>query len=364
MTDRPVSEQPSFNPNDTTLLVHARPMRVGNSTGGLDEVVMYESQHWNEKQLYKLKKTLTKARQKGQAAAVLLTSDAGQPPMHDAANDRIRTHDWRIFSPPPIDKAAAQRYAHLLDEAGSNKGAPFVAVFNGCVHSAAMNWFRAATARVCTEHVIISPARIASTDETLVYSPVFGLYTLTHLHGPVGIEFYLQFNPSVRLRAPDCLLLGLVDRFVPEKYLGDWLRRLRAAFPLGSKVGAATAQQLQEAVLTGDKHWPGCGVIDCWKAEIEHCFGETTSLEQMLDRVGQLSKPWALATIDYVRSLPPLLAKIMYEAIQQGKLLNWHECNQLESVIAANWSQSTDAHRLSAFQTTRIQPTWNHLQTI
>ncbi|RKP23576.1 hypothetical protein SYNPS1DRAFT_30670, partial [Syncephalis pseudoplumigaleata] len=198
-------------------------------------------------------------------------------------------------------------------------------------------------------------------DPTLAYCPVGGLYALAHLRGPAGVEFYLQFNPLVAIRAPDCLGLGLVDRFVPERLLGDWLRQVRSALPPGMDMGTtAAAQRLREAALMGDKQWPGCSIVDCWKSEIELCFADMHSIEQMLDRLEQLDKPWAQATAGYVRSLPPLLAKIMYRALRMGKQLDREQCSELEVLVASNWSRSSDARQLQSYQMTGKEASWEY----
>ncbi|KAI8058055.1 hypothetical protein BDF22DRAFT_663513 [Syncephalis plumigaleata] len=107
-------------------------------------------------------------------------------------------------------------------------------------------------------------------------------------------------------------------------------------------------------VLSGDKQWPGCSVIECWESEIQQCFEDTTSVEQMLEKLEQQGKPWMQATVKYIHSLPPLLVKIMYRAIREASQLNWQRCNELELLIARNWSKSIDAHRLRNLQVITI----------
>ncbi|KAI8058054.1 hypothetical protein BDF22DRAFT_20024 [Syncephalis plumigaleata] len=225
-----------FEPTNATLIVYAHPTRKNGSKGGLDEITMYESTSMNEVQVGKLRQTIEQSI-RHEPAALLLTADTMQSvDQYGDSSRAIETRDWRVFSSPPSSVKAAEAYAQLLNELGSDSegNPPLVVVFNGRVSPMTMNWFSVAKTRVCTEDIVVRPARPLS-DESLTYWPVNGLYTLTHLNRVAGIGLYLQFNPQVTLRTPDCLSLGLIDRFVPEKFLGDWLRQLRSTFPVGGE---------------------------------------------------------------------------------------------------------------------------------
>jgi hypothetical protein len=262
----------SYEPTITSLIVYAHPTRTNNGKGGLDEITMYESRSMSEIQIDKLKQTIENSVQH-KPTAILLTADTDQlVEQHENNSQMIETHDWRVFSSSPANVKAAEVYAQLLSELGNDKNPPLIVVFNGRVSSMTMNWFSVATTRICTENILASPSRSLS-DKSLTYWPVSGLYTLTHLNGFADIGLYLQFNPQVSLRAPDCLSIGLIDRFVPDKFLGDWLRQLRSTLPVDKEMDTTTtARQLKEMTQSGDKQWPGCSVIDCWESEIQQCF--------------------------------------------------------------------------------------------
>ncbi|RKP07785.1 hypothetical protein THASP1DRAFT_24118 [Thamnocephalis sphaerospora] len=360
----------AFAPSDTTLLVRAAPKHAtGRAKGGLEEFVLYEEGPLDKQQLDSFAKALYQAGSNG-ASAVLITSDAGTPPAADSeymTSDRIMTHDWRIFANgmdvAELDGLRGKKdYRHRLssllasaahlealiggqgaseDEQKPDLPPPVILAINGRLHPTAMGWLANACARVCTEHALLVPARPRS-DVTLATVPVSGLYTLSNLRGPQGVAYYLMFNPTLRLRAPDLLDLGLVDRFVPELRIGDWLRAVRT-FVSDPDI---SVEAVQTAALH-ERGWPGCGVVGCWKDEIESCFGKATSAEDMLERLEKLDKPWTRETVQYIRSLPPLLVRLLFEAIRRAKDMDKAACARLEQATNIRWAATKDADSLA-----------------
>jgi hypothetical protein len=286
-----------FTPKEDTLLVHASPTLNSQTSINtkLEEFVLYEDAPLDIQQLDTFMKALLEVSTE-KSSAILITSDAGTPPTPDSeymTTDRIMTYDWRIFANGlnvtelgDRDDMVVyrQRMAALLKHANQleqlitgeelvnddhkKRLAPVILGLNGQLHPTLLGWLGSGSVRVCTENALIKMARPID-DPTLAVLPIVGLHTLANLKGPTGVAYYFMFNPSLLTRVPDLQVLGLVDHFVPEQKSGKWLSNIRKAI---SDVDM-TMESVKELVLSGEKTWSGCSKINCWKKEIEACFG-------------------------------------------------------------------------------------------
>ncbi|KAG0215399.1 Enoyl-CoA hydratase EchA9, partial [Mortierella sp. GBA43] len=252
---------------------------------------------------------------------------------------------------PSRTKELLRQYYSLVDqisETSSKDQKPVIIVVDGVVSlSAAYLAYGSGAVRVITEDATLAFARVDSIQATPneVANPFAGLYLLSRAQAkaisdtgarpvPKGVGHYLAFCPDYILRGPDLRKLGLADFFVSSSKKNDIQESILS---VAGCPPPHTAQAVCMA-LNAEVVYPGPAKIDVWRDEIKECFGEAGSLKDIVTNLEKYDKPWSKSIRDYIASLEPVFAKLMFEAIKRAsELSSFQECARLEYRLAQHY---------------------------
>ncbi|KAG0261160.1 hypothetical protein DFQ27_003122 [Actinomortierella ambigua] len=312
----------------------------------------------------KLSKTIVDAVEDDTVTSIFWTVNSGVSSLHNRDPDsQIVTKDEKWFCGGVIapneteflqKQDALRQYYTLVDQVlnlSQKSEKPVVMVVDGMV---ALSSAYLAFAPMTGQVVISENAALAFTpSETLrgsaqqVENPFAGLYLLaliqsgcleTNAVRPLakGTGLYLAFNPDYILRGPDLKKLGLANYFIPSKKTKDVEESVLA---VAGCPPPHTAKAVRMA-LNAEVEYPGPAKIDVWRDEVAECFGESSSLEDAVSRLEKYKNKWSKDIRNYIASLDPLLAKLIYKAVlDASKLETFEEIVRLEYRLFTRYSE-------------------------
>ncbi|KAF9125372.1 hypothetical protein BGW39_007449 [Mortierella sp. 14UC] len=247
-------------------------------------------------------------------------------------------------------KERLRQYYSLVDQMSNiatRQDKPVVRIVDGIVSlSAAYLAFGVVGQRVITENATLSfTPTLTLESPNIVKNPFAGLYLLAQIQAntkldtsarplPKGVAHYLAFCPDYILRGPDLRKLGLADFFISSSKKKDIDE---AILSVAGCPPPHTAQAIRMA-LNAEVVYPGPAKIDVWRSEIQECFGDVSSLKDIVDNLEKYSNNWSKSIRTYIASLEPIFAELLFKAIKKtAELTSFKECVQLEYRLAQRY---------------------------
>ncbi|KAF9901493.1 hypothetical protein EC991_006068 [Linnemannia zychae] len=248
------------------------------------------------------------------------------------------------------DKERLRQYYTLVEQISdiaTKRNKPVVRIVDGIVSlSAAYLAFGAVGQRVITENATLSFTHTSTLESpNIVKNPFAGLYLLAQIQAntkldtsarplPKGVAHYLAFCPDYILRGPDLRKLGLADFFISSSKKKDIDE---AILSVAGCPPPHTAQAIRMA-LNAEVVYPGPAKIDVWRSEIEECFGDASSLKDIVSNLEKYNNNWSKSIRSYIASLEPVFAELLFKAIEKtAELTSFKECVQLEYRLAQRY---------------------------
>ncbi|WP_174299946.1 enoyl-CoA hydratase/isomerase family protein [Caulobacter sp. S45] len=200
---------------------------------------------------------------------------------------------------------------------------PVVAFMDGVVMGGGVGISAPASYRIATERTVFAMPETGIG----LFPDVGGGWFLPRLVGETGMWLALT---GARLKAADCLLLGLATDYVPQ-----------------GQVEALKAQLLADpgaldTLLTEREADAGEPPLARQRADIDRLFG-AESVEAILNALEADGGEWALAQLATLKSKSPQAMKVAYRQLRQGRDVQSFEAEMaVEYRIAARVSMSAD----------------------
>ncbi|KAG0200561.1 hypothetical protein BGX28_006412 [Mortierella sp. GBA30] len=319
--------------------------------------------------LAKLSQAILEAGDQNAITSVFLTVNTGTSSQdHRDPESEIVTKDEKWFSGGVIDRASGTpadkqdpaKYKELLRQyytltnqvftLTNEQQKPVVIVVDGIVSlSAAYVAFGSGAQRVITENAALSFTPLETVEPTphMVENPFAGLYLLARIQSnaridtnarplPKGAGHYLAFCPDYILRGPDLRKLGLADFFVSSSKKKDIEE---AVLSVAGCPPPHTTQAIRMA-LNAEVVYPGPAKIDVWSPEIQECFGNAQSVEEIVSNLEKHDNNWSKSVRKYIASLDPLFAKLLFKAINvASQSCSFQDCVRLEYNLTQKYKE-------------------------
>ncbi|KAG0278148.1 hypothetical protein BGZ95_004574 [Linnemannia exigua] len=318
--------------------------------------------------LAKMSQAISEAETEGSITSIYWTANSGKSTQNERdPESEIVTKDEKWFSggvvvgapisekteskqDPALVNERLRQYYSLVEQmstitTGHEK--PVVRIVDGIVSlSAAYLAFGAGGQRVITENAALSftpTSMLGSTN--IINNPFAGLYLLAQIQAnakldtsarplPKGVAHYLAFCPDYILRGPDLRKLGLADFFISSSKKKDIDE---AILSVAGCPPPHTTQAIRMA-LNAEVVYPGPAKIDVWRSEIQECFGDASSLKDVISRLEKYNNNWSKSIRTYVSSLEPVYAELLFKAIEKtSDMASFKECAQLEYMLAQRY---------------------------
>ena len=200
---------------------------------------------------------------------------------------------------------------------------PVVALMDGVVMGGGVGISAPATYRVATERTVFAMPETGIG----LFPDVGGGWFLPRLVGETGMWLALT---GARLRAADCLLLGLATDFVPQ----DKLEGLKAQ--LLADPGAI------DTLLTEYEADAGEPPLAQHRNDIDRLFG-AESVDAIFDALEADGGDWALAQLATLKTKSPQAMKVAFRQLRQGREMASFEAEMaVEYRIAARVCTTAD----------------------
>ncbi|KAG0342794.1 hypothetical protein BG000_001124 [Podila horticola] len=314
--------------------------------------------------LAKISQSIADIKEKKSITSVFWTANTGRSTRDERdPESEIVTKDEKWFSGGVVgsgitsegdsaaNKELLRQYYSLVDQLSTlstQHDKPVVSVIDGIVAlSAAYLAFGTSGQRVITENATLAFTPLLSIEPSAhqVTNAFAGLYLLSQIQSaaatgerplPKGVGHYLAFCPDYILRGPDLKKLGLADFFISSTKKKDIEE---AILSVAGCPPPHTTQAIRMA-LNAEVVYPGPAKIDVWKSEIQECFGEASSVEDIVSNLEKYSNNWSKSIREYISSLDPVLAKLLFKGIvDASKLESFREVAQLEYRLSQRYSE-------------------------
>ena len=200
---------------------------------------------------------------------------------------------------------------------------PVVAIMDGVVMGGGVGISAPATYRVATERTVFAMPETGIG----LFPDVGGGWFLPRLVGETGLWLALT---GARLKAADCLLLGLATDYVPQAELE------------ALKAGLLADPAALDTLLTESEADAGEPPLARHREDIDRLFGGK-SVEAILDALQADGGGWALAQLDTLKTKSPQALKVAFRQLRQGREMRSFEAEMtVEYRIAARVSATAD----------------------
>jgi len=290
--------------------------------GGIGRILLNRPKALNSLTLTMCEALLSqlKAWAKDPAINAVVVTGAGEKAFC-AGGDVVRVHD---------DGKAGKAYPHdfFYTEYRCNTlikrfPKPYVALIDGIFMGGGVGLSVHGTHRVVTERTTFAMPETGIG----LFPDVGGGYFLPRLPGATGM--YLALT-GARLKAPDCVALGIAQTYVPH----DRVLALDAAF---DGVGSEQIARVIESFATPTDAAP----ILAARADINRHFGRS-SVEEIFESLALDGGAWAQAQLATLKVKSPLSLKITYQQIRNGADLSFEDCMRQEWRMAMHVSAGHD----------------------
>ncbi|KAJ1984725.1 hypothetical protein H4R34_000487 [Dimargaris verticillata] len=240
---------------------------------------------------------------------------------------------------------------------------PWVYLLDGGCHRSMLDLVSGQGYVAGTEHLGLTVSPFA--DSGLPWLPAAGLYTLAQLqkatpapeaaldsasgrvqsppvrpigHFP-GLAYVLLFSPSLRLRCPDLLHLGLIHNFIPSAEISEVQQKIAVV------VGASSPDDMAAAlhyVCESARAHPGPSRLRGRLPAIAQHLAKAHTVDELMTGLAEIPAPWANECCQVLQTHSPLLVHVLVEALNRAQALTCHQCHRLEYYIATKFTQMPD----------------------
>ncbi len=192
---------------------------------------------------------------------------------------------------------------------------PYIAVMNGITMGGGVGISIHGSHRIVTENTVF-----AMPETGIGFFPdVGGSYFLPRLPGEIGMFLGLTGH---RLRAPDCLYLGLATHHLPA---AKWplVEETLAALPAD-----ALARRLDQVLLEFCE-LPGAAPIEPLRGVIDACFAQP-ELSEVFDALAAEKTGFGAEQLKLLGEKSPLSLHVTFRQLRRGRSLDFDRCMQLE----------------------------------
>ena len=213
------------------------------------------------------------------------------------------------------------RTEYLCNALIKHFGKPYIALLDGIAMGGGVG------VSIHGSHRVVTARTTFAMPETCIglFPDVGGSYFLSRL--PCAMGQYLGLTGH-RLKAADCVALGIAQAFLPR----DRLQALEAA--LAERADDVTGLINSFAVPAGD------APIVTQRAAIDRHFGHD-SVEAIFASLRSDPDAWAVQQISSLEKYSPLALKITFRQIRAGATLSFDDCMRMEWRLA---SRVADGH--------------------
>jgi len=173
-------------------------------------------------------------------------------------------------------------------------------------------------------HRIAGDKTLLAMPETVIglFPDVGGSWFLPRLPGETGTWLALT---GARLKAADCLYLGLATAYVPS----DDMAALEAALLAADPQGTDPSREL-ERIVAGFARDPGPSEVAAHRAAIDRCFAADT-VEEIFDALEREGDDWGRAQLAQLQKGSPTSMKVTLEQLRRGSRLDsFEDCMTME----------------------------------
>lgn len=205
---------------------------------------------------------------------------------------------------------------------------PYVSLMNGITMGGGAGISINGSHRIATENFIF-----AMPETGIGFFPdAGGSYFLPRCPGQTGI--YLGLT-GARIQAADALDLKLIDAYIPNQKLTDFVNVLAQADFTDNPHDTVTTvmQQFSEPLDTPP--------LKIYQPHIELCFAHHT-VENILTALKKHSMDWTKTVIETLKQKSPTSLKIALQALRHGAMLDFDQCMQMEFRLAVHFLQQHD----------------------
>ncbi|KAJ1918715.1 hypothetical protein H4219_002437 [Mycoemilia scoparia] len=268
-------------------------------------------------------------------------------------NELLPTDNW--FLPPlattastpeeiKASKAVYAAFIHLVLIARRLAvQKPLVVLANGKIDRSTL-----ALALAGRDFVVTENFSVKMDNALFPFSPLF---ELSHLHrlkeGQVkGTMSYLTHHPTLVIRAPEALSVGLAQSFIPANLSNSLLEDMfvSSACPPPHSGRAVRSTYLSQTA------YPGPSKLSPWNEEIETYFSPLCdgkySIQELCDTLGEIDKPWSQTYSQGVRKLPAVLVEMKHRAFIGSQNNPFHQCLMDEYRNTTTWWSTEDCAAL------------------
>ncbi len=204
---------------------------------------------------------------------------------------------------------------------------PYIALLNGLTMGGGAGISINGSHRVATENF-----QFAMPETGIGFFPDVGAtYFLSHV--PYYFGFYLGLSGE-KISSEDCLKLGLIDYIIPVEAQTDLIQTL-VNTPLPDKKNVTDI--IQKFSTKNISSSP----LFLQKDLIKSIFSKNT-IEEIIKALTTSENIFAQKIGQVIQTKSPMSLKVTLKALQQGQLLNFDDCMQMESSMMMHFLQSHD----------------------
>ncbi len=236
-----------------------------------------------------------------------------------AGGDIRQLYDWGRTQAPEFLEFYRDEYALNIEIKRYPK--PYVSLVDGIVMGGGVGVSVHGSHRVVSERVTFAMPEVGIG----LFPDVGGTYFLPRLPGEAGM--YLALT-GARLKAADCVHVGIASNFVPKSEYQSLIDSL------------AKGDDVQSAIdrFATD---PGPAPIAPLRAAIDRHFGRE-SVEAILDSLDEEGSEWSKEVAATIRQKSPTSLKITYRQLREGQTLDFEEAMALEFRLVSRMRESHD----------------------
>ncbi len=186
-------------------------------------------------------------------------------------------------------------------------------------------------------HRVVGDGTVFAMPETGIglFPDVGGSYFLPRLPGHVGLYLGLTGH---RLKAADCLYVGLAETYIPSSDIALAIKALDSIVWNGDRAAADAEVQHRLAAFGGQ---PGDSELRGVRASIDEAFG-TDSLDGLLQELEADDDDWRTKQAEVLGKMSPTSLCVAFRQIRLGENLSFEACLRMEYRLARAFMTSHD----------------------
>lgn len=205
---------------------------------------------------------------------------------------------------------------------------PYIALLDGITMGGGVGLSIHGSHRVATEHLLF-----AMPETGIGFFPdVGGTYFLPRLPGEIGM--YLGLT-GARIKADDCVAIGIANHKVPRDKIEDLVKALAATTFIGDAKNAVTS-----IIANFSDNIQGSDLLAAQQS-IAACFS-SDNIETMLEIMESSAQHLCQEAAKMMKMKSPTSLKVTLRALRQGKSMDFDTCMRQEYRLVARFLMGHD----------------------